>query len=293
MSETQTRAGGSQPPSLPLISSGTALFCFSRLSDRELSGHFSSLSGKSTGALSVEEVVGIARHHQLDTKPIQMEWHELRDLLKSAPVVLVLRNGNAVVALESGPSSTEEIVASDPLYRDGDAFFLPRGVLEAAWDGMAFAVKRSSVVERSPSERPFSAARACTLAVSIVPFLLYPIEASREDFAATLITQAAATEVIQVLPPLEAEATVGETGSPADSARSALVAAHIVTEHLTEQKSGASEQESVDWAPAARRLKKSLPWEPAAVAAKNATQPTELRVKSNVTVLRGGASPVR
>ena len=105
----------------------------------------------------------------------------------TGPVLLVLRNGNAVLALENSPGSVEEIVASDPLYCDGDAFFLPRDALEVAWDGIALAVRRPSAVERSSSEHSYSAARFCALTVTFAPLLLYPIEASRDDFATSLI----------------------------------------------------------------------------------------------------------
>ena len=288
MSETQTGIGSTRRPTgLPPISLRTALFCFGRVDGRELVENSSSSSGKEAGAgVSVEELIDIARRHQLDAKLIQVGWPELRDFLMTAPVLLVLRNGNAVLALENSPSPAEEIVAFDPLYCDGDAFFLPRDALEAAWDGIALAVRRPSAVERSPTERPFSAARACTLTVTIAPLLLYPIEASRDDFATSLITPAAATEVIRVWPQPEPETVVGQIQPPADLVESVLFSAHAITELLTE----ASEQDSFNSPPPARGSKTSLPGEPAATAATNLPPPLETRVKSSVTVLRGASA---
>src|SRR5205085_2679355 len=193
---------------------------------------------------------------------------------------LVLRNGNAVLALENTPSPAEEIVASDPLYCDGDAFFLPRGALEAAWDGIALAMKRQSAVGRSPTERPFLAARACTLTVTIAPLLFYPIEASRDDFATSLITPAAATEVIRVWPQSGPETVVGQIKPPAASVEAVLFSAHAVTALLSEQETEASEQESFNSPPAARGSKTSVPGEPAAAAAINLSPPFETRVIS-------------
>ena len=249
---------------------------------RELVENSSSSSGKEAGAgVSVEELIDTARRHRLDAKLIQVGWPELGDLLMTAPVPLVLRNGNAVLALENSPSPAEEIVASDPLYCDGYAFFLPRDALEAAWDGIALAV-----VERSSTERPFSAARACTLTVTIAPLLLYPIEASRDDFATSLITPAAATKVVRVWPQPEPETVVGQIQPLADLVESVLFSAHAITELLTE----ASEQDSFNSPPPARGSKTSLPGEPAATAATNLPPPLETRVKSSVTVLRGASA---
>ena len=116
------------------ISLQTALFCFGRLtgfspSDRE------NISGDGEPAperLLMAELIEIARRHQLQAKLIRSGWHELLALLSTASAFLVLRNGNMVLALENSSGPVEEIIVSDPLYCDGEEFFLNRDELEAA-----------------------------------------------------------------------------------------------------------------------------------------------------------------
>ena len=169
---------------LPPISLRTALFCLGRLN-----GKASEITGRSTlrvgdnaenDVLSRERLIEIAGDHELEAKLIHLGWQELQASVRTQPVLLVLRNGNIVVAVANGTNRVEEIVVSDPLYCNGEDFFLPRDALEVAWGGIALVVKRFPTGPRRRAERAFSALGSCTVTAVIALLLLYPSEASNE-----------------------------------------------------------------------------------------------------------------
>jgi hypothetical protein len=96
------------------------------------------------------------------------------------PVLLLLRNGNVVIALRSSRDSPDEIVVYDPLYRDGEDFLLPRGALEPEWDGDAVILKRLSVTAKRPHASFVSALSFCAITVSFGLLIFYPREAGKE-----------------------------------------------------------------------------------------------------------------
>jgi hypothetical protein len=103
-----------------------------------------------------EQVIEVTRLRDSETTLVHLGWHELRRLLFTQSVLLVLRNGNVATALENSANVVvEEIVASDPLYWDGGAFVLPRNVLEAAWDGAALVVRHFPAAPKAPFGRSF------------------------------------------------------------------------------------------------------------------------------------------
>src|SRR5690348_7884796 len=51
--------------------------------------------------LSAEQLVEIALEHGLEAKLIRPGWHELRASLRTVCALLVLRNGNVVLAVEN------------------------------------------------------------------------------------------------------------------------------------------------------------------------------------------------
>src|SRR5262249_43052617 len=57
------------------------------------------------------------------------------------PFLIVLKNTNVVIVEGVRRDEVEEVAVSDPLYRDGDVFFLPRADLERAWDGVALIIE--------------------------------------------------------------------------------------------------------------------------------------------------------
>jgi len=171
-------------PDFPAVSARTALFCLGRLNGRssEAAGVSTSSAGDNgaSDVLSVKRLIEIARAQGYDTKPIRLGWQELRAAAMAEPVLLVLRNGNVVIAVQSGPKLVEELIASDPLYLNGEDFFLPRGVLEAAWDGAALILKPLPLVMKTSAERLVSTLSYCAVVAVIGLFLFYPKEAGQE-----------------------------------------------------------------------------------------------------------------
>jgi hypothetical protein len=64
-------------------------------------------------------------------------WLKLEDI--NMPILLLLKNGNTIVAMtDSG--AEKEICVSDPLYNNGEIFILSREELERVWSGDAMTV---------------------------------------------------------------------------------------------------------------------------------------------------------
>jgi hypothetical protein len=81
-------------------------------------------------------------------KAKRLTWAELVKADSACQTLLVLRNRNVVAVLQNRCEQQGHIVVSDPLYRNGDAFFLPSIALERVWDGRALIVKPRSPVNR-------------------------------------------------------------------------------------------------------------------------------------------------
>lgn len=135
--------------------------------------------------LSQEQLIALARDHKFEAKLVRIGWHDLRLLLADDPVLLILNNGNVVTAVANDPAEgAQEIVASDPLYSNGDAFLLPRDALETAWDGAALLLRRPPTAAQ-PGMRHFRlVSKFCTISAAAVCLMLYPTDASKEASAA-------------------------------------------------------------------------------------------------------------
>ena len=64
----------------------------------------------------------------------------MRNTPFSHPILLLLDNNNAVVLVGVRRNGPEEVAVSDPVFRDGEPFFLAREDLERAWCGSALVV---------------------------------------------------------------------------------------------------------------------------------------------------------
>lgn len=164
--------------------------CLSRLSGgaHEVTDHcdLSIGDGVIGGLLSQEQLIALARYHGFEPKLARLGWQELRALLMAGPVLLILRNGNVVIAAENHPDSTaEEVIGCDPLYREGERFFLTRNRLETAWDGLALALNRPPAGSRAAMAHFSSTVRIC-FSVAIACLALYPRQASNETAASNL-----------------------------------------------------------------------------------------------------------
>jgi hypothetical protein len=112
--------------------------------------------------LSISMLVELAGQFGLTARHGHLDWQLLQLAVSRAPILLLLKNTNAVVVIGNGRSGIEEIVVSDPLYRAGKAFILPRVDLEQAWDGDAliiaprlYAAKMlADEIGPKPSDRP-------------------------------------------------------------------------------------------------------------------------------------------
>ena len=100
-------------------------------------------------------------------------WDRLKLETPGVYVLLILRNGNTVVAMISGDS--EDIRISDPLHRYGEILTLPRAELERVWDGDVLLVVPHSVEGRpsvKQANKPPSKAMTKRKSVKVSWFLL-------------------------------------------------------------------------------------------------------------------------
>lgn len=143
-------------PTEAVFSHDTALSCLALLSahhdvhaDPQTDRSFMDLGG---GSLSLSQLIELAGEFGFRARYLYRDWQWLKLETASHPILLLLKNTNVVIAVGNGCSGVEEIVISDPLYRDGEAIILPREDLERAWDGEALTI------EPQPREAEGSAA---------------------------------------------------------------------------------------------------------------------------------------
>lgn len=91
--------------------------------------------------MPVGQLIEIAGEFGLEAKPGHFDWQSLLATPFSHPILLILDNSNAIVLLgmrrgAAGPAA-EEVALSDPLFQEGEPFFLSREALERAWSGAA------------------------------------------------------------------------------------------------------------------------------------------------------------
>ena len=176
-----------------LISGKTASSCLERL----CIGTAPSADQLENESVSVDQVIEWARRRGLRAKLIPLSWEELQNLISSDPVLLALRNGNTVLALRNG-ASAEEIVVADPLYEDGQEFFLPRHLLEDAWGGDAITLRRVSGPRKYKVGWVVSGFGTCMAALTIgAVFSVYPAQKVVRSFA-ELAREDEAEIVIQI-----------------------------------------------------------------------------------------------
>ncbi|MBV8493945.1 MAG: hypothetical protein JO162_10780, partial [Alphaproteobacteria bacterium] len=93
------------------------------------------------GVLPVDRLVAMARKSGLQVREAHFDWRALLITTATNPALLLLRNGNVITVLGTGREGVEEVIVSDPLYQNGEPFFLPRVALEHAWAGEALIVQ--------------------------------------------------------------------------------------------------------------------------------------------------------
>ncbi len=85
----------------------------------------------------VARLAALAGEFGLQAAPARLDWQALVTGTFTHPLILVLGNANAVVLMGVRRGGGEELAVSDPLFRDGEIFFLGRSEFERAWRGDA------------------------------------------------------------------------------------------------------------------------------------------------------------
>jgi ATP-binding cassette, subfamily B, bacterial HlyB/CyaB len=88
----------------------------------------------------VTSLAALAGEFGLAAVPVRLDWQALTTGTFAHPLILVLANTNAVVLMGVRRGGAEELAVSDPLFRDGEIFFLGRDEFERAWHGAALVV---------------------------------------------------------------------------------------------------------------------------------------------------------
>ena len=87
--------------------------------------------------LPIARLAAVAGDFGLAAAPEKLDWQALRTRAFGHPLLLILKNSNAVILMGVRRDGPDEVAISDPLHRDGEVFFLTRADLERAWDGTA------------------------------------------------------------------------------------------------------------------------------------------------------------
>jgi ATP-binding cassette subfamily B protein len=85
----------------------------------------------------IGRLAALAGEFGLAATPARLDWQVLTTGTFTHPLILVLGNPNAVVLMGIRRGGGEEFAVSDPLFRDGEIFFLGRAECERAWHGDA------------------------------------------------------------------------------------------------------------------------------------------------------------
>jgi hypothetical protein len=143
-----------EPIKGPVVSCRTAFSCLDRICGSDGTRMATAAIGWADdveeGVLPLDRLIAFAKTRGLRLRPATYDWGNLLIATATKTILLLLKNGNVVAVLGTGREGVEEVVVSDPLYQDGEPFFLPRLALEHAWGGEALVVKpRRSKGERA------------------------------------------------------------------------------------------------------------------------------------------------
>jgi ATP-binding cassette subfamily B protein len=90
--------------------------------------------------VTVARLITLAGEFGLSARRAHFDWQGLTTTAFTHPILLLLDNGNVVTLMGVRRGGAEEVAVSDPLYRDGEVFFLSRADLERAWSGPALVL---------------------------------------------------------------------------------------------------------------------------------------------------------
>jgi ATP-binding cassette, subfamily B, bacterial HlyB/CyaB len=132
------------PSSADVASCETALACLFRLGAQN--GVYAEVGAVRRrnlidgDTLPVSRLVELAGEFGLRAERARFDWDSLRTTPFSHPILLLLANKNVVALMGVRRDGPEEAAVSDPLFRDGEPFFLGRADLERAWQGDALVI---------------------------------------------------------------------------------------------------------------------------------------------------------
>src|SRR5215471_8168403 len=127
-----------------VVSCETALACLFRLGAQN--GVYAEVGAVRRRNLIDGDMMPIARLVELSAEfglraeRAHFDWDSLRTTPFSHPFLLPLANKNVVILMGIRRDGPEEAAVSDPLFRDGEPFFLARADLERAWQGEAVVI---------------------------------------------------------------------------------------------------------------------------------------------------------
>ena len=143
------------PAAAIAISSETALACLFRLGVQN--GTYAEIGVVrrrnllEEATLSAAQIATVAPQFGLEAECVQIDWQTLQTRPFNHPLLLVLDNGNVVSLMGVRQGEPEEVAISDPLFRDGVTFYLPREHLESSWSGWAFVISPVQPASDEPS----------------------------------------------------------------------------------------------------------------------------------------------
>jgi len=85
-------------------------------------------------------LAALAGEFGLRAERTRLDWRALQTRPFAHPLMLILANSNAVILMGVRRGGAEEVAISDPLFRDGEIFFLSRAELERSWHGEALII---------------------------------------------------------------------------------------------------------------------------------------------------------
>src|SRR5881227_4198275 len=127
-----------------VVTSETALACLFRLGAQH--GVYAEIGAVRRRHLIEGETLPVARlielagEFGLRAERAHFDWDSLRSTPFSHPILLLLENKNAVILMGVRRDGTPEAAVSDPLFGEGEPFFLAREDLERAWGGEALVI---------------------------------------------------------------------------------------------------------------------------------------------------------
>ena len=90
--------------------------------------------------LPLSRLSALAGEFGLEAEHARLDWSALQTGSFANPPMLILNNTNAVILMGVRRGGAEEVAISDPLFRDGEIFFLGRAELERSWAGETLIV---------------------------------------------------------------------------------------------------------------------------------------------------------